>query len=68
MEIKREPMRVQFVCPNCEYVNKPIPAHMGDKIIKCAGCGKYIKYGFRKNTFDIVARPERTNSSGLVLY
>lgn len=62
------PKMIEMVCPNCTFKNKPIPAGMGDKTIKCRVCGKFIHYGFRKNEIKIVDRPDRTSDSGLVLY
>lgn len=60
-----QPKMIKFECPRCKYTNKPIPAGMGDKTIKCFSCGIYIKYGWRKQKIEIVERPERISSSGL---
>ena len=59
------PRMIEVICPNCGYKNKPIPADMGDKTIKCSSCGLYIHYKFRKAEFETVKRPDRTTSSGL---
>nr|DAS42833.1 MAG TPA: alpha-aminoadipate carrier protein [Caudoviricetes sp.] len=59
---------IEFRCPHCKLWNKPITADMGDKTIKCNSCGSYIHYKFRTSEFEIVKRPGRTSSSGLILY
>lgn len=62
------PRLIVPVCPNCKKKNKQIPADMGDKTIKCQRCGNFIHYKWRENKMIIVDRPERANTSGLVLY
>lgn len=59
------PRLITVVCPMCKQKNKPIPAEMGDKIVKCCECGSYIQYKHRKEIFEIIKRPERVTSSGL---
>lgn len=63
-----KPKLIEIKCPKCKSENKPIPAGMGDKTIKCQRCGKFIHYGHRKQKIEIIDRPERIASSGLVLY
>ena len=65
LESKMAPRLIEIVCPRCKVKNKPIPADMGDKVIKCCNCKKYIHYGWRKQKIEIVDRPDRDNSSGL---
>ena len=62
------PRMIEVICPNCEYKNNPIPADMGDKIIQCKQCGKFIRYAWRKNKIEITHRPGRETSSGLNLF
>ena len=62
------PRMIEIYCPNCGNENGRIPADMGDKIIQCKQCGKFIRYAWRKNKIEITHRPERTTSSGLKLY
>ena len=62
------PRMIEICCPNCGNENGRIPADMGDKIIQCKQCGKFIRYAWRKNKIEITHRPERTTSSGLNLY
>lgn len=59
------PRTIEIACPECKALSKPIPADMGDKIIRCSGCGKYIRYGWRKQKIEIIKRPERKTASGL---
>lgn len=59
------PRMIAICCPNCDYESEPIPADMGDKIIQCGMCSKYIRYGWRKQKVEIVKRPERNTASGL---
>lgn len=63
-----KPKLIEIKCLNCKTENKPIPADMGDKTIQCQKCGEFIHYGHRKQKIEIINRPERVTSSGLVLY
>lgn len=62
------PRMIEICCPNCGNENEPIPADMGDQIIHCKQCGKFIRYAWRKNKIEITHRPERTTASGLTFY
>lgn len=62
------PRLIDFKCPKCKTENKPIPADMGDKTIQCQKCGEFIHYRHRSQKIEIIDRPERITSSGLVLY
>ena len=62
------PRLIDIKCPKCKTKNKPIPADMGDKTIQCQKCGEFIHYGHRNQKIEIIKRPERITSSGLVLY
>ena len=62
------PRMIEICCPNCGNENEPIPADMGDRIIHCKQCGKFIRYAWRKNIIEITHRPERATASGLTFY
>ena len=59
---------IQIRCPVCSMLQNPISANMGDKILKCSGCGKHMKYHWRSNVVTEIRKPAHNDSGGTELY